>query len=91
MILANFLSFASLGLAACGSFNASTHECVFDLKVVSAEFLSEEATCQHADLYYLSCACGAIGEKTFTNGKKLEHNYGEVVDAKYEIRKPTCT
>lgn len=48
---------------------------VFDQKVVSADHLASKATCTAAATYYYSCACGANGTETFSDGDPLAHAF----------------
>ena len=45
----------------------------FDQQVISEETLKEKATCEHGNIFYYSCECGALSEETFDDGRKVEH------------------
>ena len=82
---------ANLVFPACNSGeNNSAHECIFDQKIESADFLYAEATCKHATKYYYSCLCGKAGEEIFYKGKPLSHEYVEIVADKYKVKEATC-
>ena len=44
------------------------HVHTFNQQVASDKFLAEPATCSSPAEYYLSCACGAVGDATFASG-----------------------
>ncbi len=65
----------------------------YTLKNETANALKEEASCTHADIYYLSCAnCGEVGEEeTFEVGEILPHEYNQMVATDYyKITEATC-
>ena len=75
----------SVSMVACGNGNKGdagngghTHE--FTQKVVEEKFFKEEATCEHADLYYYSCTCGEKGTATFEEGRELDHVFEQMVE-----------
>lgn len=55
------------------------HVHAFDQQVASDKFLAEAATCSSPAEYYLSCACGAVGDATFASGNvdASAHEWGE--------------
>lgn len=90
----------SIAFTACGGGNGgddsesshSVHVCQFTQKVVSEDYLAEDATCKKAASYYYTCECGEVGTTTFTDGSKLPHDLtAEVVDSKYLVKEATCT
>lgn len=48
---------------------------VFDMMVVSDDYIASEATCTAPGTYYYSCECGAVGTDTFTYGSPTGHSY----------------
>lgn len=48
---------------------------VFDQEVVTAEYLSKEATCTLPAQYYKSCVCGKTGDICFDYGDTIDHKY----------------
>ncbi len=55
----------------------------FTKKNISQEYMAQEATCTHYDLYYYSCVrCGMIGNETF------EDTQGSEILPHDEVRKP---
>ncbi len=58
-------------------FNDHQHE--FTHKIISGEFLCEDANCTHGAIYYYSCSCGEKGANTFEYSTALGHSYGEYV------------
>ena len=55
----------------------TNNEHVFNRTSINPIYKAEDATCQHANLYYHACACGEKGTKTFEYGEKLDHEFGE--------------
>ena len=55
------------------------HVHAFDQQVASDKFLAEPATCSSPAEYYLSCACGAVGDATFASGNvdASAHEWGK--------------
>ena len=87
-----FICATNMFFSGCGFIeNTSEHECKFDQKIESLDFLYAEATCKHATKYYYSCVCGKAGEQIFYKGKILPHEYGEIVDEKYKVKDATCS
>ena len=48
----------------------------YDQQVVSDTYLASAANCTDPAKYYYSCACGAAGTETFTNGTATSHTAG---------------
>ncbi|MBQ2714761.1 MAG: InlB B-repeat-containing protein [Clostridia bacterium] len=90
LILTIFLVFSTLiacGETGDGDQNPSNHTCVYDKKVVSETYLKSPATCMEKAVYYYSCSCKKMGEKTFEHGDKASHSYTNYVsdgNATYE-------
>lgn len=64
----------------CDVCNTEYGDCLphtYDQQVITPEYLQTEATCKSAAIYYYSCECGAIGERTFYSGKLAEHSYDD--------------
>ena len=55
----------------------SNHEHAFAFEVVDKKYLASAADCENAAVYYMSCACGHAGTKTFVYGDALGHEWGE--------------
>jgi len=70
-MLAVVLAFA---FASCGDTN-SDHVHSFDAQNLDAKYLKSEANCSDPATYYYSCSCGERGEKTFTAGSAIGHDY----------------
>lgn len=78
----------------CNVCNTEYGDCLphtYDQQVITPEYLQTEATCKSAAIYYYSCECGAIGERTFYSSKLAEHSYddtgictvcGEIIETK---------
>ncbi len=67
-----------LALMLCFSVGLMTgcmHECKFDQKVATEEYLKSEATCNYKPIYYYSCSCGKKGEASFFSGSAKGHRY----------------
>ena len=58
-----------------------SHECKFDQKVCSPDYLKSPATCDSAAVYYYSCTCRKHGTETFTSGGSLAHDYKDGICA----------
>ncbi len=50
--------------------------CRYDRQVVSDAYLASAASCTDPAEYYYSCACGAAGTETFTDGTAAGHGWG---------------
>ena len=57
-------------MCSCGYIRneSSVPEHVYDQQVVDEQYLKSSATCSATAVYYKSCACGKMGETTFTAG-----------------------
>ena len=55
----------------------TNNEHVFNRTSINPIYKAEDATCQHANLYYHACPCGEKGTKTFEYGEKIDHEFGE--------------
>lgn len=49
----------------------------FDREIADLLYLKSEADCENPETYYKSCACGEMGEETFTYGEAWGHMGGE--------------
>ena len=49
---------------------APQHVHAFDVKTADAKHFAADADADHGTLYYLSCACGEMGQDTFEQGRK---------------------
>lgn len=49
---------------------------VFDREITDYEYLKSGADCENPETYYKSCACGEMGEETFTFGDAMGHMGG---------------
>ena len=77
IILCILTIFSLFYLFACnqGEPEVKIHKHIFDLKVVTDEYLKSEATCTKKSVYYFSCECGEKGTETFEYGKVLGHSF----------------
>ena len=51
------------------------HTHSYSQRIEDAKFLKSEATCSSKAIYYMSCSCGEVGEKTFESGEFGDHSY----------------
>ena len=89
-----------LGMVACdepetttdGGENPPAHEHSFSNEAPLAQYLKSEANCQSPALYYKSCACGEVGEETFSVGEIGGHKY-EIMstEERFFVSEATCT
>ncbi|MBE6693722.1 MAG: hypothetical protein E7589_03040 [Ruminococcaceae bacterium] len=68
----------------------TVHIHVYDRKDTDKTYLSSEADCTSAALYYYSCECGECGEKTFADGEPVHVFDQENTDVDYLKYEATC-
>ncbi len=77
----------------CGSESGwDTHTYVNEIE--DPVYLKEAANCQHGNIYYCSCECGAHHtdlSPTFDDGEKLEHQFGGEVSYTWYEDHTKCT
>lgn len=49
---------------------------VFDREIADYQYLMSGADCENPEIYYKSCACGEMGDETFTHGEAMGHTGG---------------
>lgn len=64
------------------------HQHNFNKKVIEEQYFCSEATCDNATQYYYSCECGAHGEKTFSEGAALFHDFSGEVETDAYLKNP---
>ena len=63
------------------------HTHMFNKKVAEEEYFQADATCEKAAQYYFSCECGEKGEKTFSSGELLPHDYSAEIETEEYLKK----
>lgn len=58
---------------------------VYDRENTDYAYLMSGADCENPEIYYKSCACGEMGEETFTHGSPMGHTGGTATCMKLAV------